>query len=90
MEITRLNISQTRAAVAEGRLTATGLVEAFFKKIKAEDGEIHAWLTLSEERAYAQARRMDRLAADGGIPLPPMAGVPVGIKDVMVTSGVRT
>ena len=90
MEITRLNISQTRAAVAEGRLTATSLLDAFFKKIKAEDGEIHAWLTLSEERAYAQARRMDRLAADGGIPLPPMAGVPVGIKDVMVTSGVRT
>ncbi|HET9363460.1 MAG TPA: Asp-tRNA(Asn)/Glu-tRNA(Gln) amidotransferase subunit GatA [Candidatus Angelobacter sp.] len=82
-------IESVRAAIAEKRLTASGLVESFYQKIKSEDREIHAYLTLCEERALQQAERIDRIAASGG-PLPPLAGVPVGIKDVMVTRGVRT
>ena len=42
-----------------------------------------------KERALEQADRIDRMAAEGK-PLPPLAGVPVGIKDVMSTRGVRT
>jgi aspartyl-tRNA(Asn)/glutamyl-tRNA(Gln) amidotransferase subunit A len=84
-----LTIAQTRAAIADRQITAAGLVESLFKKIKAEDGEIHAWLTLCEDRAYAKAKRIDELAAGGG-KLLPLAGVPVAIKDVMVTKGVRT
>jgi aspartyl-tRNA(Asn)/glutamyl-tRNA(Gln) amidotransferase subunit A len=90
LDTSSLTIAQTRAAIAERRMTATSLVESFFKKIKAEDAEIHAWLTLSEDRAFAQAARMDELAADGKKSLPPLAGVPVAIKDVMVTKGLRT
>ena len=56
---------------------------------KQEDGQIGAFLTLSKERALEQADRMDRMAADGK-PLPPLGGVPVGIKDVMSTRGLRT
>jgi aspartyl-tRNA(Asn)/glutamyl-tRNA(Gln) amidotransferase subunit A len=90
LDTSSLNIAQIRAAIAERRITATSLADALFKKIKAEDGEIHAWLTLCEERALAQAQRMDKLAAVDDNPLPPLAGVPVGIKDVMVTKGLRT
>ena len=82
-------IAETRAAIAEKRISATSLVEDSYAKIQKDDGEIHAWLTLSEERARAQARRIDELVQRGH-PLPPLAGVPVGIKDVMVTQGVRT
>ncbi len=89
MELPHPTIAATRAAIAERRTTATRLVEAFHQKIKAEDPEIHAWLTLCEERALAQAQRVDERAARGEA-LPPLAGVPVGIKDVMVTKGVRT
>ncbi len=89
MDINSFTIVSTRAAIAEKRFTATRLVEDFYEKIKAEDGEVHAWLTLCQERALAQARRVDDLAAKGD-PLPPLAGVPVGIKDVMVTKDVRT
>lgn len=89
MDLSTLTIASMRAAIAEKRISATSLVNEFYRKIKAEDPEIHAWLTLSEERALAQARRIDDLAARGGA-LPPLAGVPVGIKDVMVTKGVRT
>ena len=89
LDTSNLTIGQTRAAIAEKRITASRLAEESLKKIKAEDTEIHAWLTLSEERALAQAKRIDELAAKGD-PLPPLAGVPFGVKDVMVTRGLRT
>jgi aspartyl-tRNA(Asn)/glutamyl-tRNA(Gln) amidotransferase subunit A len=89
MDVTKLTIASTRSAIAEKRITATGLVEDSYRKIKSDDPEIHAWLSLCEERALAQARHVDDLAAKGDA-LPPLAGVPVGIKDVMVTRGVRT
>jgi aspartyl-tRNA(Asn)/glutamyl-tRNA(Gln) amidotransferase subunit A len=88
MDISTLTIASTRAAIAAREITATHLVEEFYNKIKTDDPEIHAWLTLSEERALAQAKRIEDLAAKGS-GLPPLAGVPVGIKDVMVTKGVR-
>jgi aspartyl-tRNA(Asn)/glutamyl-tRNA(Gln) amidotransferase subunit A len=69
--------------------TATSLAEAFYAKIDKTDPEIGAYLTLSKDRALEQAARMDSLAAKGD-ELPPLGGVPVGIKDVLVTRGVRT
>jgi aspartyl-tRNA(Asn)/glutamyl-tRNA(Gln) amidotransferase subunit A len=89
LNLDSLTIDSARAAIAQKRITASGLVEAFYRKIKSTDPEIHAYLTLCEDRARQQATRIDQMAASGS-PLPPLAGVPVGIKDVMVTRGVRT
>ncbi|HSM87961.1 MAG TPA: Asp-tRNA(Asn)/Glu-tRNA(Gln) amidotransferase subunit GatA [Candidatus Limnocylindrales bacterium] len=89
MDIGTLTVASTRTAIAEKQFTARRLVEEFYGKIEAEDPDIHAWLTLCKERAFAQAARIDRLAGLGES-LPPLAGVPLGIKDVMVTRGVRT
>jgi aspartyl-tRNA(Asn)/glutamyl-tRNA(Gln) amidotransferase subunit A len=82
-------IDEVRSAIAERETTATALARDFYTRIRQEDSEIGAYLTLCEDRALAQAGRIDRMAA-AGTPLPPLAGVPVAIKDVMVTSGVRT
>jgi aspartyl-tRNA(Asn)/glutamyl-tRNA(Gln) amidotransferase subunit A len=89
MNLNTLTIETTRAAIAARRLTASGVVEGFYQKIKADDPEIHAYLTLCEDRAHEQAARIDRMVKAGEA-LPPLAGVPMGIKDVMVTRGVRT
>src|SRR5437660_7306395 len=89
MNIHQLTIDSARTAVAQKQLSATGMVEEFYKTIKAADGEIHAYLTLSEERALRQARKIDDLAAKGTT-LPALAGVPIAIKDVMVTKGIRS
>ena len=89
MELNLLTVDSVRSTLAEKRFTAAGLVEEFYKKISSDDREVHSYLTLSEERARQQAERIDRMASAGD-PLPPLAGVPVGIKDVMVTRGVRT
>ena len=89
MDLNSLTISSTRAGIQERKFTAASLAEALYKKIEVEDGSIHAYLTLSKERALGKAAEIDALA-DKGAPLPPLAGVPVAIKDVMVTRGVRS
>jgi aspartyl-tRNA(Asn)/glutamyl-tRNA(Gln) amidotransferase subunit A len=89
IDVNTLTVESARTAIAERQMTATALVEAFYDKIAAEDGTIHAWLTLCRDRALERAAEVDRLAGKGD-PLPPLAGVPVGIKDVMVTRGLRS
>src|SRR5713101_1485260 len=86
---TAFTIDSVRSAIAGRTLTASALAEEFYTRIKQEDPEIGAFLTLSKERAAAKAAEIDRLA-EAGNPLPPLAGVPVAIKDVMVTRDVRT
>ena len=89
MDLDALTVESTRVAFRERQFTAARLAQEFYKKIEAEDPEIGSYLFLCKDRALAQAERLDRLA-DKGDPLPPLAGVPVAIKDVMVTRGVPT
>jgi aspartyl-tRNA(Asn)/glutamyl-tRNA(Gln) amidotransferase subunit A len=89
MTLASLTIDSARAAVAERKTSATALAESFYAKIASDDPKIGAFLTLSKERALGKAAQIDR-SVEKGETLPPLAGVPVAIKDVMVTKGVRT
>jgi aspartyl-tRNA(Asn)/glutamyl-tRNA(Gln) amidotransferase subunit A len=89
MDLNQLTIDAARSAIQQRQTTSMALVEACYEKIEKEDGEIGAFLTLSKERALEQADRIDRMAAEGK-QLPALGGVPVGIKDVMCTRGLRT
>ena len=89
MDLKSLTIDAARTAVQERQTTALALAEAHYARIQKEDGQIGAFLTLSKERALEQADRIDRMAAEGKT-LPPLGGVPIGIKDVMSTRGLRT
>ena len=90
LDLSGLTIGAARAAVAEGRVSAAELAEAHYERIAAEDGPegkgINSFLALSRERAMAQAERIDGMVK-GGAELPPLAGVPVGIKDVLAMQG---
>jgi aspartyl-tRNA(Asn)/glutamyl-tRNA(Gln) amidotransferase subunit A len=89
IDLNDLTLESTRISIQQRQVTATALAEAFYKKIESDDKEVHAYLTLSRERALAQASRMDAIA-DKGEPLPALGGAPIAIKDVMNTKGVRT
>ena len=89
MNPTFLTIDAARSSIQERKTTSMAIVESFYERIQREDAGIGAYLTLTRERAIEQADRMDRMAAEGK-PLPPLGGVPVAIKDVMCTRGVRT
>lgn len=94
MNLNGLTIDAARAAIQERKTTAAALVDAHYSRIASVDdasdpAKIGAYLVLSKERAAAKAAQIDAMAAKGEA-LPPLAGVPVGIKDVMCTRGVRT
>jgi aspartyl-tRNA(Asn)/glutamyl-tRNA(Gln) amidotransferase subunit A len=85
-----MTFEDVRAGVASGAATAASVAEVHYARIAAEDGPggkgINSFLALSKERALAQAARVDAMAAKGE-PLPVLAGVPVGIKDVLTMTG---
>lgn len=86
MKLEALTIDATRSALSEGDYTATELAELHYAEIASRDGKINSFLALSRERAMAQASKIDGMAAKGES-LPPLAGVPVGVKDVLVMQG---
>src|SRR6516225_9160815 len=86
---TSWTIASVREAIGAKKTSARELASEYYKRIVAHNEEINGYLTLCEKRAYAQADRMDALVA-AGKPLPPLAGVPIAVKDVISTRGVRT
>src|SRR5690349_6048415 len=88
-DISVLTVESTRVAIQQRQVTATTLVEQFYEKISAEDEKTGAYLTLCRQRAVEKAAAIDKMV-DKGEALPPLAGVPVAIKDVMVTKGLRS
>ncbi|MGD0368991.1 MAG: Asp-tRNA(Asn)/Glu-tRNA(Gln) amidotransferase subunit GatA [Acidobacteriaceae bacterium] len=80
------SISGVREAIAKGETTATAVTEIYQSRIAGEDPGIHAFLSVDREYALAQAARIDSMAAKGE-PLPKLAGVPFGIKDVLTLEG---
>jgi aspartyl-tRNA(Asn)/glutamyl-tRNA(Gln) amidotransferase subunit A len=81
-----MTIEAARLAIANGSTTATQQTEGFYQTVQAEDAQVHAWLSFSRERALQQSARVDAMAARGD-DLPVLAGVPVGIKDVLSMRG---
>ena len=83
------NIANVRSALQTKKISARELASDFYRRIEQRNPELNAYLTLSPERAYAQADRIDAMIGRGE-DLPPLAGVPIAVKDVISTTGVRT
>ncbi len=88
-EIVHLTARQLRSLFEEGRLSAEEIVSAYLERIRAYDRHVGAFLLVDEEGALQQARTLDERKARGE-PLGPLAAVPVAIKDVLCTQGMRT
>jgi aspartyl-tRNA(Asn)/glutamyl-tRNA(Gln) amidotransferase subunit A len=79
-------IAALRAEIESGSVKAAERAARYYERIAAVNPRLNVYLSLSKERALAQAQRVDALAAKGD-PLPALAGIPVGIKDVLVMTG---
>jgi aspartyl-tRNA(Asn)/glutamyl-tRNA(Gln) amidotransferase subunit A len=79
-------LARLRQDISSGCVKAADLTAAYYDRIAAINGQLNIYLSLTKERALEQAFRIDALAAKGD-PLPPLAGIPVGIKDVLVMRG---
>ncbi len=89
VDLTRLTIHDMQELLVSREVSAVELVRSVFDRIRRLDGQVMAYTTLAEETALKQAEAVDRLRA-AGTPLPPLAGIPLAIKDVICTQGVRT
>jgi aspartyl-tRNA(Asn)/glutamyl-tRNA(Gln) amidotransferase subunit A len=79
-------LAELRSDLESGATKAADLAASYYDRIAAANPRLNVYLALSKERAVEQASLIDALAAKGD-PLPPLAGIPVGIKDVLVMRG---
>jgi aspartyl-tRNA(Asn)/glutamyl-tRNA(Gln) amidotransferase subunit A len=86
---TSWTIPAVRAALDARKISARELVKEFYTRIDQRNPELNVYLARSPERAYAQANRIDAAIASGDA-LPPLAGVPLAVKDVISTRGIPT
>ncbi|NQV00981.1 MAG: Asp-tRNA(Asn)/Glu-tRNA(Gln) amidotransferase subunit GatA [Parcubacteria group bacterium] len=88
MELNKLTIKQAHQGLIKKEFSSVELTEAVLNQIKRRDKEIHAYLTVTEELALDQAKRIDRKIQNKE-EINPLAGIPLAIKDIISVEGVK-
>ena len=81
-----LSITQSKAGLKEKKFSATELTQAYLDRIKATDDKLKAYITVTEEVALKQAKEIDEKGDYSGI----LEGIPMNLKDVVCTAGIKT
>ena len=81
-------LAQVAAALRAKQLSSVELTRAVLARVDAAQGALNAFVTVDAEGALAQARAADAALAKGDAP--PLAGVPIAHKDVIMTAGLPT
>lgn len=84
-----LTLTEAAALIRRRQLSCSELVESCLDAIDRLDTGLKAWVTVNSEGARREANQLDREAA-GGHFRGPLHGVPVGIKDIFYTAGIKT
>ena len=87
-DLHKLTIAEVRAKLRARDVSATELTRACFERIAVAEPKIHAFLTLCEREALEQTEAADRRLGAGQAPA--LCGVPLAIKDIFATRGIRT
>lgn len=90
-----LSVHELRRKLLQGQVTAADMMDAALKRIEALDGAIGAFITVDAEGARVAAEKVDRMVTEAvrsgdEKALPPLAGIPVALKDNICTRGLRT
>ncbi|MBM4271766.1 MAG: Asp-tRNA(Asn)/Glu-tRNA(Gln) amidotransferase subunit GatA [Deltaproteobacteria bacterium] len=88
MELNQLTIHELHELITKREVSSTQIVQSVFKRIETVEKDIHSYVTLMKERAFAAAADADKRIREGDIT--PMTGIPVALKDVLCTKGIRT
>jgi len=88
MKLNQLTIHELQTLLREGKTTAVAIAEAVFSRIDAVEGRVNAYITTAKDEALAMAEQADRSIGEGA--LKELTGIPVGIKDNMCITGMKT
>ena len=83
-----LNVSEAAEQVRNGSLSPVTLAESLLNRIDSLE-RLNAWITIDREDVLLNARQREEDVAQGRI-LGPMHGIPVGLKDIYYTAGMKT
>ena len=88
-DLHKLTIAEASSEIAEGKLSSVSLVECFLWRINQLEPSLKAWVTIDKAAVTETAAQLDQeLEAKG--PRSPLHGIPVGIKDIYYTAGMKT
>lgn len=89
--LNELGVRQIREGLAAKEFSARDMAQASFDHIAAADPQVHAFLELTQDAAFAAAEKVDAAVAAGTLDaMGPLAGVPVAFKDNMNLLGTHT
>jgi aspartyl-tRNA(Asn)/glutamyl-tRNA(Gln) amidotransferase subunit A len=88
MDLYRLTIHEAHELLARREITSVELTSAVFDRIAQVEDRTGAYITLIKDQAMAEAKASDELIGQGKVG--PLAGVPLAIKDILCTEGIRT
>lgn len=88
-DITNLTIQKATELLSSKQVKAKELAQASIKRAKELNAKLNSFITISEDFALAQAEKVDQLIADNQN-LNPLAGIPIGVKDIYSTKGIKT
>ncbi|SKA03550.1 aspartyl-tRNA(Asn)/glutamyl-tRNA(Gln) amidotransferase subunit A [Enhydrobacter aerosaccus] len=88
-DLTTLGIAEAGRLMARGEITSVALTEAFLKRIEAVDSKVHSYITVTADVARLAAQQAD-MEMRGGFWRGPLHGIPVALKDIYETAGIRT
>ncbi|MGE5173680.1 MAG: Asp-tRNA(Asn)/Glu-tRNA(Gln) amidotransferase subunit GatA [Betaproteobacteria bacterium] len=89
MELFQLTIHELHDMLKKGETTSESVAESVFNRINAVEGQVKAYITVTEEIARAQAKDADKRIKTGDASSP-LLGIPIAVKDNMCTEGIRT
>jgi len=88
MKLTGLTITQAHQGLIKKEFSALELCKAYLDKIKEKDKEISAFLTINEDFALSQAKKIDDMILEGR-EIPVLAGIPCAIKDIILVEDLK-
>jgi Asp-tRNA(Asn)/Glu-tRNA(Gln) amidotransferase A subunit family amidase len=90
MDLVLQDATSQAEAIRRGDVSAVELLKAYLKRIDAFNEMFRALVAVDEARALRDAERVDRLRRDDAASLPPLAGIPMSIKDTDDVAGLPT